>query len=90
MQQLQSEQILQRQLRHQSAQFACFYQCLKFECRRGITSQVRTEEREKFKIEKNNSISFFLFLLLKLVEEKGEGNNLIFISKKLKSTANLI
>ena len=51
---------------------------------------MRNEEREKFKIEKNNSISFFLFLLMKLVEEKGKGNNLIFISKKLKSTANLI
>ena len=52
MQQLQPGQILQRLLRHQSAQFACFDLCLKFERRGGIKAQARTEERETFEIKR--------------------------------------
>ena len=82
MQQLQSEQILQRLLRHQSAQFACFYLCLKFECKRGIKAQVRTKERETFKIRGATRSNLSC-------GKKKEGRNLIFMSKKLKSTNNL-
>ena len=69
MQQLQLEQIPQRLLRHQSAQFACLNLCLKYECRGGIKAQARTEERETFEIKR---IAQSDFLLMKLIVEKRE------------------